>query len=42
VVQLDQVTQQNAARVEQTAAAATSLKEESHRLAAAAAVFQVR
>ena len=42
VVQLDHVTQQNAARVEQTAAAATSLKEESHRLAAAAAVFQVR
>ena len=42
VVQLDQVTQQNAARVEQTAAAATSLKEQSHRLAAAAAVFQVR
>ncbi|HET7862823.1 MAG TPA: methyl-accepting chemotaxis protein [Burkholderiaceae bacterium] len=42
VVQLDQVTQQNAARVEQTAAAATSLKDESHRLAAAASVFQVR
>ncbi|WP_323055766.1 methyl-accepting chemotaxis protein [Paucibacter sp. PLA-PC-4] len=41
VVQLDQMTQQNAALVEQSAAAAESLKEQAHRLVEAVAVFRV-
>ena len=42
VGQLDQMTQQNAALVEESAAAAESLKEQSQRLAGAIAVFQLR
>ena len=41
VVQLDQVTQQNAALVEQSAAAADSLKHEAEELAKAVSVFRV-
>ncbi|WP_349744679.1 methyl-accepting chemotaxis protein [Roseateles cavernae] len=41
VVQLDQMTQQNAALVEQSAAAAESLKEQAHRLVEAVSVFRV-
>jgi methyl-accepting chemotaxis protein len=41
VTQLDQMTQQNAALVEQSAAAAESLKEQSSQLAAALAGFQL-
>ena len=41
VVQLDQVTQQNAALVEQSAAAADSLKHEAEQLAKAVSVFRV-
>jgi methyl-accepting chemotaxis protein-2 (aspartate sensor receptor) len=41
VVQLDQMTQQNAALVEESAAAAESLKEQAHRLVEAVAVFRV-
>ena len=41
VTQLDQMTQQNAALVEQSAAAAESLKEQSQRLAAAVATFRL-
>ncbi len=41
VTQLDQMTQQNAALVEQSAAAAESLKEQAIRLAAAVAAFRV-
>jgi methyl-accepting chemotaxis protein len=41
VVQLDQMTQQNAALVEQSAAAAESLKEQAQRLVEAVAVFRV-
>ena len=41
VVQLDQVTQQNAALVEQSAAAADSLKHEASELAKAVSVFRV-
>jgi methyl-accepting chemotaxis protein len=40
VAQMDEVTQQNAALVEQAAAAATSLEEQARRLSAAVAVFQ--
>ena len=39
---LDQMTQQNAALVEQSAAAAESLREQSEQLAQAVAVFKVR
>jgi methyl-accepting chemotaxis protein len=42
VTQLDQVTQQNAALVEESAAAAESLKHHAQRMAQAVAVFQVR
>jgi methyl-accepting chemotaxis protein-2 (aspartate sensor receptor) len=42
VNQLDQMTQQNAALVEESAAAAASLKEQAQRLVSAVAVFQVR
>ena len=42
VVQLDQMTQQNAALVEQSAAAAESLKEQAHRLADAVGVFRLQ
>ncbi|PZP34996.1 MAG: methyl-accepting chemotaxis protein [Roseateles depolymerans] len=41
VGQVDQMTQQNAALVEQSAAAADSLKEQAHRLVDAVAVFRV-
>jgi len=41
VVQLDQMTQQNAALVEESAAAAESLKEQAQRLVEAVAVFRV-
>jgi methyl-accepting chemotaxis protein len=41
VVQLDQMTQQNAALVEQSAAAAESLREQSARMAEAIAVFKL-
>ncbi|WP_322114243.1 methyl-accepting chemotaxis protein [Aquabacterium sp. A7-Y] len=41
VLQLDQVTQQNAALVEQSAAAAESLKEQASRLAEVVAVFRL-
>ena len=41
VVQLDQMTQQNAAMVEQSAAAAESLKEQARRLAQAASHFRI-
>jgi methyl-accepting chemotaxis protein len=40
VAQMDEVTQQNAALVEQAAAAASSLEEQARRLSAAVAVFQ--
>jgi len=42
VSQLDQMTQQNAALVEQSAAAAQSLKEQAARLAETVQVFQLR
>ena len=42
VGQLDQMTQQNAALVEESAAAAESLKEQSQRLATAISVFRLR
>lgn len=41
VTQMDQVTQQNAALVEESAAAAASLKEQADRLAGAVAVFRL-
>nr|WP_255719415.1 Cache 3/Cache 2 fusion domain-containing protein [Pelomonas sp. P8] len=41
VVQLDQMTQQNAALVEESAAAAQSLKDQAHRLIEAVSVFRV-
>ncbi len=41
VAQLDQMTQQNSALVEQSAAAAESLKEQSHRLLSVVQVFQL-
>ncbi|HEY0818026.1 MAG TPA: methyl-accepting chemotaxis protein [Rhizobacter sp.] len=41
VTQLDQMTQQNAALVEESAAAAESLREQAHRLAEVVAVFRV-
>jgi methyl-accepting chemotaxis protein len=41
VVQLDQMTQQNAALVEQSAAAAESLKDQASRLAQAVSVFRI-
>ncbi|MBL0727699.1 methyl-accepting chemotaxis protein [Piscinibacter sp. HJYY11] len=41
VTQLDQMTQQNAALVEESAAAAESLREQAHRLAEVVAVFKV-
>jgi len=41
VVQLDQMTQQNAALVEESAAAAESLRDQSGRLASAIAVFRL-
>jgi methyl-accepting chemotaxis protein-1 (serine sensor receptor) len=41
VTQMDQVTQQNAALVEESAAAAASLKEQADRLASAVAVFRL-
>ncbi len=41
ITQMDQVTQQNAALVEQSAAAATSLKEQAARLAQAVALFKL-
>lgn len=40
VAQMDEVTQQNAALVEQAAAAASSLEEQARRLTSAVAVFQ--
>jgi methyl-accepting chemotaxis protein len=40
VTQLDQMTQQNAALVEQSAAAASSLKDQAHRLTEAVAMFR--
>ncbi len=42
VSHLDQMTQQNAALVEESTAASTSLREQAHRLAEAMAVFRVR
>jgi methyl-accepting chemotaxis protein len=39
---MDQVTQQNAALVEQSAAAATSLSEQAQRLAQSVSVFRVQ
>ena len=42
VAQLDQMTQQNAALVEQSAAAATSLNEQAARLAQAVSVFKLQ
>jgi methyl-accepting chemotaxis protein len=41
VNQLDQMTQQNAALVEQSAAAAESLRDQAERLAQAVAVFKL-
>lgn len=41
VVQLDQMTQQNAALVEESAAAADSLKDQAHRLAEAVSSFKL-
>ncbi|WP_454722448.1 MULTISPECIES: methyl-accepting chemotaxis protein [Cupriavidus] len=41
VAQMDEVTQQNAALVEQAAAAAGSLEEQAHRLSTAVAVFRI-
>jgi len=41
VTQLDQMTQQNAALVEQSAAAAESLKDQAHRLVSAVGVFRL-
>jgi methyl-accepting chemotaxis protein len=41
VTQLDQMTQQNAALVEQSAAAAESLKEQAHKLAGVVATFRL-
>ena len=41
IVQMDQVTQQNAALVEESAAAAASLREQAQQLVAAVAVFQL-
>jgi methyl-accepting chemotaxis protein len=41
VSQLDQMTQQNAALVEQSAAAATSMKDQAHRLAGVVAAFKL-
>ncbi len=41
VSQLDQITQQNAALVEQSAAAAESLKEQAARMSKAVAVFRL-
>jgi methyl-accepting chemotaxis protein len=41
VSQLDQMTQQNAALVEQSAAAAESLKDQSHRLSDVVSVFRL-
>jgi methyl-accepting chemotaxis protein len=41
VTQLDQMTQQNAALVEQSAAAAESLKQEAHRMSGVVATFKV-
>jgi len=38
---MDQVTQQNAALVEQAAAAAGALEEQAHRLNAAVAIFEL-
>ena len=40
VAQMDEVTQQNAALVEQAAAAASSLEDQARRLTSAVAVFQ--
>ncbi|MFM9917776.1 MAG: methyl-accepting chemotaxis protein, partial [Rhizobacter sp.] len=42
VTQMDQATQQNAALVEESAAAAESLKTQAHQLVAAVAVFKLR
>jgi len=42
VLQLDQMTQQNAALVEESAAAAESLKDQAHRLADAVGVFKLQ
>ncbi|MGA7814482.1 methyl-accepting chemotaxis protein, partial [Caballeronia sp.] len=42
VAQMDEVTQQNAALVEQAAAAASSLEDQAQRLTAAVAVFRTR
>ena len=42
VTQLDQVTQQNAALVEESAAAATSLDEQAKRLVQAVSAFRLR
>lgn len=41
IIQMDQVTQQNAALVEQSTAAAASLEEKAHSLARAVAVFKI-
>src|SRR5262249_31402297 len=41
IAQMDQVTQQNAALVEQAAAAAGALEEQAHRLNAAVAIFEL-
>jgi len=41
IVQLDQMTQQNAALVEQSAAAASSMKDQAHRLAGVVATFKL-
>ncbi|TAL52592.1 MAG: methyl-accepting chemotaxis protein, partial [Pandoraea sp.] len=41
VTQMDEVTQQNAALVEQAAAAAGSLEEQAHRLKDAVSVFRI-
>jgi methyl-accepting chemotaxis protein len=41
IAQLDQATQQNAALVEESAAAAQSLREQAYRLAQAASTFKV-
>jgi methyl-accepting chemotaxis protein len=41
VAQLDQMTQQNAALVEESAAAASSMKEQAHRLAGVVATFKL-
>ncbi|RIQ47777.1 chemotaxis protein, partial [Bordetella avium] len=41
VTQMDEVTQQNAALVEESAAAAASLQEQAQRLAEAVAVFKI-